>query len=363
MSDYQALEKHACPACGAQATWNPGKQALICQFCGTEAPGELDRDSGKIREIDLVKTLREMPEELRGWQAERRTVRCRSCNAISVFEPERVAQNCPFCGSAALIDYEEIKSPIRPQSILPFRHDEAAIRERLRSWYESKWLAPGRLKKKASLNLVKGVYLPYWSFDSQVACPWTADSGTYYYVTESYRDANGNARTRQVRRTRWTPSSGHVEHFFDDEPIPATKTVDPTLLREIQPFPHNDLVPYDTAFLSGFVVEHYQIVLIDAAQSARESMNHKMMQLCAQQIPGDTYRNLRIDPRYSEQTFKHILVPVWIMSYIYNKKSYQILANGHTGEMAGRYPKSLWKILSIVFGLILFFLIVLILAR
>jgi DNA-directed RNA polymerase subunit RPC12/RpoP len=87
MADHTALSKHSCAACGAQAEWNPAKQALICAFCGTEAPAELDRETGTIREIDLVRTLRDMPDELRGWKAEKRSVRCRSCNAISVFEP------------------------------------------------------------------------------------------------------------------------------------------------------------------------------------------------------------------------------------------------------------------------------------
>ena len=97
--ELTALEKHACPACGARAEWNPGEQRLICSYCGTEAPYEIDVQSGAIQEIDLVKTLRELPEQMRGWNVERRAVRCRSCRAVSVFESERVGQNCEFCGS------------------------------------------------------------------------------------------------------------------------------------------------------------------------------------------------------------------------------------------------------------------------
>ena len=141
-----ALEKHSCPACGAQAVWTPSQQALVCAYCGTVAPVQLDRDSGKIQEIDLVKTLRELPEELRGWNAERRTVKCRSCHAVSVFEPERVGQNCDFCGSTSLVDYDEIKAPIRPQSLLPFKLDKGRVRDRVRSWFGSKWLAPGKTR-------------------------------------------------------------------------------------------------------------------------------------------------------------------------------------------------------------------------
>ena len=39
-----ALEKHPCPACGAQAEWNPGKQKLVCPFCGTESPYQITGD-------------------------------------------------------------------------------------------------------------------------------------------------------------------------------------------------------------------------------------------------------------------------------------------------------------------------------
>ncbi|NNE43241.1 MAG: zinc ribbon domain-containing protein [Gemmatimonadetes bacterium] len=348
----QAVDKASCAACGGHATWDPGRQALICPYCGTVAPGELDQDSGKVREIDLVKTLREMPEELRGWKAEKRSVKCRSCHAVSVFDPERVGQNCGFCGSPELVDYDEIKAPLRPQSILPFRVDERAVRTNIKKWLAKKWLAPGRLKKSAWVDTVKGFYLPYWTFDAQVEAEWTASSGTYYYTTEQVRGSDGKMTTRQKRHTRWRPAAGRVSHFFDDEPVPGTQGVRKDLLKRIEPFPTGDSLPYDTAYLSGFVVEHYQIVLIDAAQEARASMDRKLESLCASQIPGDTYRNLQVSADYSARTFKHILVPVWVLTYGFSSKSFQLLANGVTGEIAGDYPKSWIKIVLLVLGIL-----------
>jgi hypothetical protein len=349
MSDpIEAIRKDSCPACGAQAVWNPAKQALVCPYCGTEAPAELNTDTGQIVEIDLVKTLRELPDNLRGWKAEKRTVKCRNCHAVSVFDPKEVGKRCDFCGSPELVDYEEIKAPIRPQSLLPFKLDETRVRESLRKWYASKWLAPGKLKSRALLDTIRGVYLPYWTFDAQVSADWTADSGTYYYTTEQYRDAQGRIQTRQVQHVRWTPAAGHVDHFFDDEPVPGAHGIHVELLREIEPFPTNDLVPYETAYLSGFTVEHYQVVLIDAARMARSSMDEKLRQLCAAQIPGDTYRNLQVAPHYSGETFKHILVPVWLLVYNFGARSFQVAANGYTGKIAGEYPKSVWKILLLI---------------
>jgi hypothetical protein len=353
-----AIEKHPCPACGAQAEWNPGKQKLVCPFCGTEAPYAISAE-GKIEEIDLVRALRELPDDMRGWQTARRTVQCRSCKAVSVFDPTRVGQRCEFCGSPELVDYEEIKAPIRPQSLLPFKVSESAVREQIRRWYRSKWLAPGALKSRALVDTVHGVYVPYWTFDARVHCPWEAEAGHYYYTTESYRDSQGRTQTRQVQHTRWEPASGVVDHFFDDEPVPGTTGVSIRLLKQVEPFMTNELVAYDTSYLSGFVVEHYQVVLLDAAKAGEEAMTRKLEQLCASQIPGDTYRGLQIHPTFSDRTFKHILVPIWLLTYTYGARVFQVVVNGHTGRMAGDYPKSPWKVALLVLGIIIFVLIIL----
>ncbi|MFB3855538.1 MAG: zinc ribbon domain-containing protein [Vicinamibacterales bacterium] len=358
MPEISAIQKHACPACGAQAEWNPGKQRLVCPFCGTESPYEFDTDTGKIVEIDLVAALREMPESARGWRAEKRSVQCQSCRAVMVYDPERVGQNCEFCGSPALVAYEEIKSPIRPQSLLPFKVPESQVRESMRQWYAGRWFAPNALKKRALVDRVKGLYIPYWTFDAQVRCPWEAEAGYYYYVTESYRDKNGRPAVRQVRKVRWEHAAGVVDHFFDDEPVPGTKGIDVDLLKGVEPFPTSDLVPYDTGYLSGHVVEHYQVVLVDAVKQSRDAMHSKLRALCAAQVPGDTHRNLRIYPQYSSETFKHILVPVWLLTYTYGAKAYQVVANGVTGKIAGRYPKSPWKVAFAVLVALIVLLIV-----
>jgi len=343
-----AVDKHECPACGAQAEWNPSKQKLVCPFCGTESPYRIDRDTGKVAEQDLARALRELPDEARGWQTERHSVQCQSCKAVMVFDPARVGQNCEFCGSPALVAYEEIKAPISPTGVLPFRIDTSTVRDSIRQWWRSKWLAPGRLWRTALVDTVKSLYIPYWTFDAQVHCPWDAEAGHYYYVAVQGTDSQGRRVTRQEQRVRWEPASGVVDHFFDDEPVPGTQGLPLDLLKQVEPFPTPAVVPYDTAFLSGHVVEHYRVVLFDAAQRSIDQMNAALQQLCAQQIPGDTYRNLRIAPEFSGRTFKHVLVPVWLLSYTYGASAFQVIVNGYTGRIAGRYPKSIWKIVVLV---------------
>jgi hypothetical protein len=341
MAEVAALEKHDCVACGAQATWHPARQMLVCGFCGTEAPYRVDAATGRAEELDLVRALRELPDEQRGWQAEKRSVQCQSCKAISVFDPGRVGQNCEFCGSPALVGYQEIKAPVRPQSLLPFRVSESQVRESMRRWFGSHWLAPGALKRRGLVDTVHGVYVPYWTFDAHAAVSWTAEAGFTTYVT---------VNRRRVPRVRWQKAGGAFAHAFDDELVPATRGVQAGLLKGIEPFPTADLAPYDTAYLSGFVVEHYQFVLAEAAQRAQEAMNARLRQLCIQQIPGDTHRSLDMAVQLTRRTFKHVLLPVWLLHYSYGPRRFQVVVNGSTGVIAGDAPISPWKVALLVLG-------------
>lgn len=364
MPEAVARSKFSCPACGAEAVWNPAKKALVCAFCGTTSPANVELTgfsaAETIVEHDLTTALRAIPDEARGWQAEKTQVRCQSCQAISVFDPARVGQRCDFCGSSALVPYEEVKAAFRPESLLEFKLAEAQVRDAIKAWLKSRWFAPNALKSRAATDTVKGLYIPYWTFDAQVHAAWTALSGYYYYETESYTDAKGQRQTRQVRRTRWVPSAGELDHFFDDELVSASRGVDAGLLEGVEPFPtQTNLKPYNAGFLSGWVVERYQIDLLAAAQAARTRMDRELQQLCSREVPGDTQSNLQVQADYSGQTFKHILVPVWLLTYEFHGKPFQVVINGYTGAIAGRYPKSAWKIFLAVLAALLVALLLL----
>lgn len=338
-----ALDKHHCPACGAEAEWNPGKQALVCPYCGTVSPAQLAADGSLVQEHDLAVALRAIPGSQRGWDLDRTSVQCQSCKAISLFEPTRVAQRCDFCGSPAVVPYTKTRNTIFPESLLPFLVSEAQVRESIRRWYGSRWFAPNKLKDAAMTDRVGGVYLPYWTFDAKVHARWRAEAGHYYYVTRTVT-RNGRQETIQERQIRWEPAAGEIDTAFDDELVAATQGLHPALLAAIEPFPTKELRPYDRGYVSGWVVEQYQIDLIAAAERSRAQMDAKVRAACANDIPGDTYRNLEVNAAYRDQTFKHTLLPVWLLHYDYGRKSYQVVVNGVTGAIAGEQPYSWVKI-------------------
>ncbi|MEO6929630.1 MAG: zinc ribbon domain-containing protein, partial [Casimicrobiaceae bacterium] len=164
--------------------------------------------------------------------------------------------------------------------------------------------------------------------------------------------------TRQVREVRWEPAAGRLAHPFDNDLVCASVGVHPRLMRGVEPFPMKALKPYDAGFVSGWVVERYQVDLADAAQRARADMDSQLRALCAAQVPGDTYRNLSVDAHYSAQTFKHILAPVWLLTYTFGAQSFQCVINGVSGAIAGEYPKSPWKIALLVVAAIVVIAIV-----
>ncbi|MEP7062354.1 MAG: zinc ribbon domain-containing protein [Betaproteobacteria bacterium] len=360
MTEINAREKFTCPACGGEAVWDPRKQRLVCPFCGTESSAALAKD-GEVAEHDLAAALRRMLAPAANGDATprnaQRQVRCQSCNAISLLDPARQAQSCEFCGSAQLVAYDAAREMFLPEGVLPFSVAEDSARDRIRAWYGKLWLAPAALKRRALTDTVKGVYLPYWTFDAHVDATWTAEAGHYYWTTETYTEG-GQSRTRQVRQVRWEPAAGRLSHQFDNDLVCASVGVHPGLMRGIEPFPMGALKPYDAGYVSGWVAERYQVDLADAAERARADMDNQLRQLCGAAVPGDTFRNLQVDAHYSAQTFKHILAPVWLLSYTFGAKSFQCVINGVSGAIRGEYPKSAWKIALLVLAVVVAVIIV-----
>ena len=358
--------EHPCLECDGELQWNAARQSLVCPYCGTSGPWIKSKTTQVATpglEQDLQAALGN-PATGRGWGSDpspgaKREVQCQNCQAISVFVNGKVTSRCDFCDSPAIVAHQALNDPITPQSLLPFKISDVRMHGSLRQWYGSRWFAPNKLKSAALTDTLNGVYLPCWTFDAQASATWRADAGHYhYYETKSYQGSNGSVQSRQVQRIRWEPESGRLAHFFDDSLVPGTLGVHPKLLRQIKPFPTlTDLQPYSPEFVRGWTVERYQIELGKAEQLNQQAMQAQMQELCGRAVPGDTFRNLPVDARYQGRTFKHILVPVWLVSYTYGARSFPVVGNGYTGAIAGEQPYSWVKIAFAVLVVLLLILL------
>ena len=339
--------KFPCEGCGADLRWDPGVTALKCPYCGFEK--SVAPKGEQIRERPVDAALR-APRDL-GWGAERKVIACKRCGAHTTLDPHVAASACAFCGTSAVVEAPPNANIARPEGLLPFRITRESALQNFRAWVHKLWLRPNDLKSRSRVEKMQGAYIPFWTFDAATYSHWTAEAGYYYYVDVQVRE-NGRTVTRRERRIRWEPASGSLEKFFDDVPVPASRGLDPSLCRGIEPFPTADLTPYEPSYLSGFLAEENAVDLPEALETAKQRMRGEIYSACASEVPGDTHRNLHVDTTFSALAYKNALLPVWVAAYDYRGKPYRFLVNGVTGKCTGTAPWSWVKITILVMTLL-----------
>ncbi len=343
-------QEFKCPQCGGKMGFDAATSMMKCQYC--EHTLEVGASEGvrNIVEYDLEHGLAAASK--RGFGTESRTRVCQECGASVSFDANVTSTQCEFCGSAHVLDEQAQRNIIRPESLVPFHVDEKVAKDKFKGWLNGLWFRPSALKSTARVDAMAGVYVPYWTFDANVDSSWTAQSGWYYYETETYTetDSQGNTetKTRQVQRTRWEPSWGSRSDFFDDTLVCASKGLPTDLAEKLKTFDTGQLVPYEPGYLAGWRAEEYAVDLNEAWKRALNKMENVQERRCAGDVPGDTHRFLSVDNRFYNEKFKHVLLPLWISSYRFNEKVYRFLVNGQTGEVTGKAPYSILKILLFV---------------
>ncbi|MGA1872904.1 MAG: hypothetical protein ACMUHY_04470 [Thermoplasmatota archaeon] len=328
-----------CPNCGAQMTFDPGTQGLKCSYCGSDR--RIDLDHSIIEEKDL-----DSASVLKGWDMDVHTFNCESCGA-TISTGRNITGECPFCGSHYVRELPRHDDIIRPENLIPFKISLNRAKALFRSWLGKGLFRPNDLKKIKRLRKLNGIYLPFWTYDCTTHAEWTAESGYYYWETETYSDYEDGkwvTKTRDVRKIRWEDSRGKRDDLFDDTLILASRGIDENIAEEIYPFHLSALVPYKPDFLSGWMAEEYSVDVHEGWRKAKGKVESTVHDRCAGDVPGDTYRFLDVMTRFSDLKYKHILLPIWSASYHYKKKLYHFLINGQTGEVRGEKPISWIKV-------------------
>jgi ribosomal protein S27E len=353
-------QKFRCDNCRAELAWDAASRKLKCAHCGftKEMP---TGGSPEVVERDLFAGLAAAPK---GLGAEVRVHRCQECGANVSFPEGVTATKCTFCGSSKVLDQGANQNTIRPESLLPFGIDKKRANEAFSAWLGRLWFRPSDLKRLATVKDVNGVYVPFWTYDANVHSAWSADRGRYYYTEETYTTTeNGQevTRTRQVQHTEWESAWGDRDDFFDDLLVCASKGLPEKLAEGFKTFNTKALVPYQPAYLAGWRAEEYAVDLQAGWQKAQSKMEAEQQQRCSKDVGGDTQRNLQVQNTFSNMTYKHVLLPVWIAAYRYQDKVYQFLVNGQTGEVVGKAPWSILKLtllilfIAALIGTIIFF--------
>ena len=340
-----------CPNCGADLVFHIGQQAMKCPYCGHEEAIVFAAED-EVAERDyatMLKTLQESHDAGRNSYEGMQELRCGSCGGTVVFQGTLTSTACPYCASPIQIDRaEQAKHRISIDGVLPFlvSHDEAA--GRLRLWIKARWFAPNDFLQQGVRADFNGVYLPYWTFDSMTFTRYAGQRGENYTVTV------GSGKNRRTEtRTRWYPASGAFQRFFDDVLVNATDGLNQPLVRELEPWPLDRIASYNQQMIAGFLARTYDLKLAPAFDEARQRIHTNLDYDVRRRIGGDKQIINDIDIRHSAVTFKHLLLPVWMMAYRYHGKPYRVYVNAATGEVQGERPYSVMKItLAVIAGLI-----------
>ncbi len=335
-----------CENCGAQVAFDPPTQKLKCGHCGTGREVPPSPDAAQVVEHPLSEGLGMAPRGL-GHGDTAKASRCQECGANVVFTAGKTATKCTFCGSSRVLEQVENANAIRPESLLPFAIDKGSANKLFGTWLGKLWFRPSDLKQLAKVQEVNGVYVPFWTFDAHADSGWRAEAGHWYYETEEYEaQENGQTvvRERKVRRTRWQNASGSRSDEYDDVLVCASKGLPGDLAAKLRTFDTHQLRPYAPGFLAGWSAEEYAIDLEAGYGQAEQIMIVEQQKRCDGDVPGDEHRGLQVETRLSDQTWKHMLLPLWIAAYRYNDKVYRFLVNGQTGEVVGKAPWSAVKI-------------------
>jgi hypothetical protein len=276
-------------------------------------------------------------------------VTCPQCGAQTRLDAGVVADACAFCTTPLVSVAAQASRQIRPRALVSFVVERGSAQDIFLKWIAGRWFAPNALKKTVRrLEGIRGVYLPCWTFDARTHSAYTGQRGIDRIVQDVRTDAQGKQVLVSRTVTDWYPASGEVSMVFDDQLVPASQSIPQDLADVLITWNASALVPYADEYVAGFTVEAYQVGLEPAFATARGQFDNAIDGAIRQDIGGNHQRVHDVQTRYDDITFKHILLPAWICSYMFGGKSWLVVVNGQTGDVQGHRPWSPWKIAAAV---------------
>ena len=333
MSD---LKEYKCPACGGAIEFDSKSQKMKCPYCDTEF------------EVETLKELNEQmkreagqEDDLSGWQTNAggewqegetdgmNVYTCQSCGGEIIADETTGASNCPYCGNPVIMT-QKFKGDLRPDMVIPFKLDKKAAKEAYYKHIKGRRLLPKAFRKENHIDEIKGVYVPFWLFDADVDADvrykatkvrmWSDDD--YVYTETSYYS---------VER------SGDMA--FSAVPVDGSEKMPDDLMESIEPFNMAEAVDFQTAYLSGYLADKYDVSAEKSVERAHVRMKQSAEDVLAGTVEGyATVVPENTNVRMSGGKSQYALYPVWILNTTWKGEKYIFAMNGQTGKMTGDLP-------------------------
>ena len=351
------LQEYKCPCCGGAIAFDSKIQKMKCPYCDTEF--EMDELKGYDAELqneqadDMEWDTSAGSEWQEGETDGLRTYVCKSCGGEIVGDANMAATSCPFCDNP-IVMMGQFSGALKPDLVISFKLDKKAAKEGLKKHLTGKRLLPKIFKDQNHIDEIKGIYVPFWLFDTNV-------------------DATVRYRATKVRM--WSDSDydyTETSHFmvhrggnigFENVPVDGSTKMADDLMESIEPFNISGAVDFQTAYLAGYLADKYDV-------SEKESINraHDRMKKSAEEVLADTVKGYasvvpeNTNVNISGGKAQYALYPVWILNTTWKDKKYIFAMNGQTGKMTGDLPIDRGIYLKWLAGLTAVFTVVLCLA-
>ena len=285
-------------------------------------------------------------------------LRCGECGASIVLGAYRTAV-CPYCACPSVVERPAAPDLPNPVFVLPFVVTKERAVADVGRWQRRLRLFR-RSFSKATIDDIKGVYLPSYLYSTVVESRYQARIGENYTETETYTttDSQGKSvtRTRTVTKTEWRDLSGEHAAYATDLVVTASRGLPNAELEHIEPFDLRRLRRYDPALVSGWLVEEPSMRLDECTQEARVEAQRQEGERLSAFMPGDKFSDLHFSMTVRDESIEPILVPVWVLAVRPDPKqpAVRVLANGQTSEVWGAEKVSALKIILFILLVLVF---------
>ncbi|MEA3338505.1 MAG: hypothetical protein U9R15_00925 [Chloroflexota bacterium] len=320
-----------CPYCGGVTTYSAAERQLTCSHCGRAQEVNAEQVGQRAAEFEF--TLETVERAQYGWGEERRELVCESCGAAVTVAPEVLTSTCAFCGSNHVMARSAPGNDLRPTALIPFAVDQAQCQTQVTEWLGRGWMHPPELRNVRALREMAGIYLPFWTFDAHVQAKWKAEVGTAR--TKRYRQG-GEWKTRTV--IDWDWRSGRVHVPINDHLVAGTAQVSRVILGKVDPFDLHGLAEYDPSYLAGWQAKTYDVGLQQTWEIAREEMRERAKSACHSDTGSSHVRNMQMTADFADERWRYILLPVYLASYHFDERTFQVMVNGQSGNVGGQKP-------------------------
>ena len=338
---------YKCPCCGGSIEFNTEGQNMKCPYCDTEfdVSAMLENDEA-LNDTDTDEITWESGSE--GEFSEEDGVGlyvCESCGGQIVCDENTAATSCPYCDSPVMLT-GRLKGDLKPDIVIPFKLDKNEAKAGFLKHLKGKKLLPKAFKSEAHIEEIKGIYAPFWLYDAD------AEAKIRYHATKTrfWSDSNYNyTETRHYALVR----EGVLG--FDNVPVDGSVKLDDSLMDSIEPYDFSQAVDFQTAFLSGFLADKYDVSSEESSCRATERIKQSTSNAFASTTIGysSAYPERSVIKTTSGRV-RYALLPVWLMTTDWQGKKYTFAMNGQTGKFVGDLPMdkgAFIKYLSLFFGI------------